>query len=120
MAFFRYWRLISNFLSTFHLHFCIFTDISHQFTDHKLTSGVHATPEQAVLIHRDIKSRHSLAMHFATFAGSDIEAFEPIVELVREGEKVGVDVPEEFGWIDVGASCVVDVTEPKGRKEPTG
>ncbi|KAH9954720.1 hypothetical protein BC827DRAFT_1241560 [Russula dissimulans] len=26
-------------------------------------------------------SRHSLAMHFTRFAGSDVEAFDPIIEL---------------------------------------
>jgi len=41
----------------------------------------HATPAQALRMHRALRSRHSLAMHFATFAGSDIEAFDPIVAL---------------------------------------
>jgi N-acyl-phosphatidylethanolamine-hydrolysing phospholipase D len=85
-----------------------------QFTDHKLTSGVHATPEQAVLIHRDIKSRHSLAMHFATFAGSDIEAFEPIVELteIRDKHSIG-DWHEEggFGVIDIGETAMINIRD---------
>jgi len=81
-----------------------------RLTDHSLTSSVHATPSDAVKIHRDIKSRHSLAMHFATFAGSEIEAFEPIVELTQEREKEedGVKVGE---WWEVGGFGVINVGE---------
>ena len=32
-------------------------------------------------IRPDIRARHALACHFATFAGSDAEALEPLVEL---------------------------------------
>jgi hypothetical protein len=32
-------------------------------------------------MHLALRSRHSLAMHFATFAGSDVEALDPILEL---------------------------------------
>lgn len=32
-------------------------------------------------IHPDVRARHTLACHFATFAGSDAEALEPLVEL---------------------------------------
>jgi len=83
-----------------------------KFTDHKLTSGVHATPEQAVWIHRDIKSRHSLAMHFATFAGSDIEAFEPIVELteIRDNHSIGDWHAEGgFGVINIGETAMISI-----------
>ena len=42
---------------------------------------MHATPAQALQIHVELRARHSLAMHFAMFAGSDHEALEPIIEL---------------------------------------
>ena len=32
-------------------------------------------------MHIALRSRHTLAMHFATFAGSDVEALDPILEL---------------------------------------
>ena len=32
-------------------------------------------------MHLALRSRHSLAMQFATFAGSDVEALDPILEL---------------------------------------
>lgn len=46
-------------------------------------------------------------MHFATFAGSDVEAFEPIVELSAEREKRGIPAR----WEDEGGFGVVDVGE---------
>ncbi len=42
---------------------------------------MHATLVQALQIHVELGARHSLAMHFATLAGSDQEALEPIIEL---------------------------------------
>src|SRR5713226_4340693 len=44
-------------------------------------ASMHATPAQALQMHIELRARHSFAMHFATFAGSDHEALEPIVEL---------------------------------------
>ncbi len=52
-------------------------------------------------------------MHFATFAGSDMEALEPVTELVAEKEKDGGigDWMDEggFGVIDVGETAVVPI-----------
>lgn len=53
-------------------------------------------------------------MHFATFAGSDAEALEPIVELADAKEKEHVDewyVEEGFGTIDVGATAILPISE---------
>lgn len=38
-----------------------------------LTLATHATPEDAVSIHTDVLSRSTLAIHYATFAGSEDE-----------------------------------------------
>ena len=60
-------------------------------------------------------------MHFATFAGSDIEALEPVAELIAEKEKDGGigDWMEEggFGVIDVGETAVIPVS---GDREDGG
>lgn len=51
-------------------------------------------------------------MHFATFAGSDAEACEPVAELIAEKEKMNVgDWMDEggFGVIDVGRTVVIAV-----------
>ena len=53
-------------------------------------------------------------MHFATFAGSDAEALEPIIELMeaRNAANIG-DWETEwgFGTIDVGETAIVKVKE---------
>ncbi|KAI0340000.1 Metallo-hydrolase/oxidoreductase [Trametopsis cervina] len=81
----------------------------------ELLDGLHASPEHALALHKDIRSRHSLGMHFATFAGSDAEALEPVAELIAEKEKLAGmavgDWMEEggFGVIDVGQTVVIPV-----------
>jgi N-acyl-phosphatidylethanolamine-hydrolysing phospholipase D len=101
--------------------------------DSFLTS-MHATPSQALQMHVDLRSRHSLAMHFATFAGSDYEALEPIVELEQakravemvtgaadrqggkndgegEGEGEGERVVSVGDWWMEGGMGVIDIGE---------
>jgi N-acyl-phosphatidylethanolamine-hydrolysing phospholipase D len=48
-----------------------------------LLASLPATPSQALQIHVGLRARHSLAMRFATVAGSDFEALERVVELER-------------------------------------
>ena len=43
-----------------------------------ILTAYHATPAHVLRMHLALRSRHSLAMHFATFAGSDVEALDPI------------------------------------------
>ena len=82
-------------------------------------------------MHGALRARHSLAMHFATFAGSDIEALDPIVELERakremgEGEGEGAQIVGDWwmeggmGVIDVGETAVVRVGETsRGLSRP--
>jgi N-acyl-phosphatidylethanolamine-hydrolysing phospholipase D len=46
-------------------------------------------------------------MHFATFAGSDAEALEPVAELEAEKEKNG----RVGNWMEEGGFGVVDIGE---------
>ena len=77
-------------------------------------------------MHSALRARHSLAMHFATFAGSDVEALDPIVKLEQakremgglgEGEGEGVQIVGDWwmeggmGAIDVGETAAVHVGE---------
>lgn len=74
----------------------------------------HASPADAVEIHKEVRSRHSLAMHFATFAGSAHEAIEPLVELslAREEAKVGDWIEDGgFGWVNIGDTAIIPVRE---------
>lgn len=83
-----------------------------QLTSTELLDGLHSSPEHALRLHKDIRSRHTLGMHFATFAGSDVEAREPVAELIAEKEKLEVgDWMDEggFGVIDVGDTAVIAV-----------
>ena len=112
--------------------------------DSFLTS-MHATPAQALQMHVELRARHSLAMHFATFAGSDYEALEPIVELEQakramgmvtgaadrqgskdeEGERNAVMtvgdwwIESGMGIIDVGETAVVHVGKTPPSSEPS-
>lgn len=56
-------------------------------------------------------------MHFATFAGSDVEALEPLVELMeaRDAANIG-DWQTEwgFGTLNVGETAIVKVEEDTG------
>ncbi|KAH8977042.1 hypothetical protein EDB92DRAFT_1957890 [Lactarius akahatsu] len=57
--------------------------------------------------------RHSLAMYFATFGGSDIEALDPIVELQRDDVRRTTTAAVEIGggWWMEGGMDIIDVGE---------
>jgi N-acyl-phosphatidylethanolamine-hydrolysing phospholipase D len=84
-------------------------------TPDSLLTSFHATPSQAVRMHGALRSRHSLAMHFATFAGSDVEAFDPIVELERAKREIdgleGEETQAVGDWWMEGGMGVIDVGE---------
>lgn len=88
----------------------LMADVPSQLVSTELIDGLHASPAHAVLLHKDILSRHTLGMHFATFAGSEEEAREPVAELIvaKERENIG-DWDEEggFGVIDVGQTAII-------------
>jgi N-acyl-phosphatidylethanolamine-hydrolysing phospholipase D len=92
-------------------------------------------------MHVELRARHSLAMHFATFAGSGYEALEPIVELEQakramemvtgaadrqRSEDKGKEVVSVGDWrmeggmgvIDVGETAVVHVGKTLPSSEP--
>ena len=74
-------------------------------------SKYHAAPADAVAMHKDVRSRHSLAMHFGTFVGSDTEAREALIELAQAREELQVgDWYEEggFGAIDIGETIEIE------------
>ncbi|KAI0290195.1 Metallo-hydrolase/oxidoreductase [Multifurca ochricompacta] len=77
-----------------------------------LLASFHATPAQALQMHGALRARHSLGMHFATFAGSDFEALEPIVELEQAKRMRTVGdwwMEGGMGVIDVGETAIVQV-----------
>ncbi|KAI0026472.1 beta-lactamase superfamily domain-containing protein, partial [Vararia minispora EC-137] len=75
-------------------------------------TALHATPAHAIRMHAALRARRSLAMHFATFAGSDAEARDALVELVQAREAGAREIGDwtvegGFGWVDVGGTAVV-------------
>ncbi|CAD6587099.1 MAG: hypothetical protein CYPHOPRED_003781, partial [Cyphobasidiales sp. Tagirdzhanova-0007] len=76
-----------------------------------LTLATHATPDDAVAIHSDVRSKASLGIHFATFAGSEDEATYPIglLEEACLDASIPMDVTQVngFGICDIGLTVLV-------------
>lgn len=69
----------------------------------------HINPEEAVQVHRDIRSRRSLGIHWGTFHGiTDEPLDQPPVDLAEARERAGLP-PEEFFVLRHGQS--VDILE---------
>ena len=80
---------------------------------------MHASPKDAVEIHKAVRSRHTLAMHFGTFAGSETETIEPLVELAYAQKKAGLgDWWEEggIGATDIGETVEVSIIDDTSGK----
>ena len=52
---------------------------------------IHCTPEEAVKIHREVKSKNSIAMHFGTFPLADDSQKEPILDLEKALKESGIE-----------------------------
>ncbi|KAF8965564.1 beta-lactamase superfamily domain-containing protein [Flammula alnicola] len=83
-----------------------------------LLSTLHASPSDAIDVARDVRAKHSIAMHFGTFCGSEDEAKEPLVLLVEILQAKGLTwIPkgrgiwdeEGFGALDVGETVFIPV-----------
>ena len=95
------------------------------FKPQTLMGGVHAAPEQSICIHRDIKSRLTIGMHYGTVRGGISGQYEDVTEPPRrwreaaeqdgiwrgggvEGGGKAVDVSGEgAGLCDVGETVAV-------------
>ena len=69
-------------------------------------SPIHTSPEEAVKIHLDVKSRLSIATHFGTFPLADDGQYDPVEELEMVKEKLQVD-PDSFIIINEGIPKVI-------------
>ncbi|KAJ7723300.1 hypothetical protein DFH07DRAFT_856078 [Mycena maculata] len=74
-------------------------------------STVHCAPEDSVCIHRDIRSKHSIGMHYGTVRGGLSEQYEDVREPPRRWraacEEAGLMWGEEVGLCDIGETVVV-------------
>jgi L-ascorbate metabolism protein UlaG (beta-lactamase superfamily) len=67
---------------------------------------VHCTPADAVTIHREVRARQSVAMHFGTFRLTDEGIDEPLLALAAARANQGV--PEaEFTALDFGETRLI-------------
>ncbi|KAI9026800.1 beta-lactamase superfamily domain-containing protein, partial [Hyaloraphidium curvatum] len=69
-------------------------------------SPVHLDPRDAVDVHRDVRSKKSVGMHWGTFILTDEPVMEPPIRLAEEAAKGGLG-KDEFVVVDIGATLVV-------------
>lgn len=74
-------------------------------------SPVHCAPEDSVCIHKDIRSKKSIGMHYGTVRGGLSAEYEDVREpparWKRSCEKEGLKWGEEAGLCDLGETVVV-------------
>ncbi len=62
---------------------------------------VHCTPAESLLIHREVRARHSIAMHFGCFPLADDDYAQPVADFHAAYPKSGL-APGEFVLPSVG------------------
>jgi N-acyl-phosphatidylethanolamine-hydrolysing phospholipase D len=81
------------------------------FKPRSVLSGQHSSPEDSLAIHRDVKSKKSIAMHYGTFRGAFSAQYEPVTEPVERwkqgAEAAGLTWGEEVNICDIGGTVVV-------------
>ena len=78
-------------------------------------SVMHVNPEEAVKIHRDLRARHSVAMHWGTFILTDEPLDEPPEKLAAARRAAGIS-PEEFFLMKHGETRkLAGMMRPIGR-----
>ena len=74
-------------------------------------SPVHCTPEDAVCLHRHLRSKKSIGMHYGTVRGGISQYFEDVTEPPRRFqeacETAGMVWGKELALLDVGETIVV-------------
>ncbi len=66
---------------------------------------MHMNPAEAVQVHRDVGSRHSIGMHWGTFQLTDEGRDDPVTALAAARKAAGL-APEEFRVLHPGESIV--------------
>jgi N-acyl-phosphatidylethanolamine-hydrolysing phospholipase D len=94
-----------------------FSHLGLRLSHNDIPSTLHAAPADAIDIHKDVKSRNTVAVHFGTFVGSENESLEAIMEFEegREDRDVlqladsAVDERGRAGILDIGGSLAVEI-----------
>jgi len=80
---------------------------------------IHVDPDQALQIHRDVRARKSIGMHFGTFPLADEGMHEPCSDLESAKQKHGV-AADEFITIKEGDSFTIEAKDINFRKSAVG
>lgn len=76
---------------------------------HDVPSTLHGSPTDAVSMHRDVRSRNTIGIHFGTFVGSENETYEAIIEFGEASDEQGVRSLEDPGEGDYGRAGTLDI-----------
>lgn len=68
-------------------------------------SPIHMNPEEAVKVHQDLCSHYSIAGHFGAFQLTDEGYDEPVIDLVKAKQKLGLK--DEFTVMKIGSHVMV-------------
>jgi N-acyl-phosphatidylethanolamine-hydrolysing phospholipase D len=81
------------------------------YSPRSVLSGQHSSPEDSIVIHRNVKSKKSIGMHYGTFRGALSANYEPVTEPPERWKKAaeaeGLVWGEEVGLCDIGETVVV-------------
>lgn len=81
------------------------------YTPRDFMSSVHCAPEDSVCVHKDVRSKRSIGMHYGTVRGGLSAHYEEVTEPPRRWEeackKAGLNWGEEVGLCDIGETVVV-------------
>jgi len=83
----------------------------------QVPSAFHCSPEDSVNIHKDVKSKNTVAIHFGTFVGSEQESDEAALEFYEACTKADIQsldssevaVNGRAGKLDIGGSQIFDI-----------
>jgi N-acyl-phosphatidylethanolamine-hydrolysing phospholipase D len=81
------------------------------FKPRSILSGQHSSPEDSLAVHKDVRSKKSIGMHYGTFRGAFSANFEPVTEPTERWKKGaeanGLHWGVEVGLCDIGETVVV-------------
>ena len=81
------------------------------FLPRSFMSNVHCSPEDAVCIHKDVRSKRSIGMHYGTIRGGISGHYEDVLvppqRFKEKAELAGLKWGEEIGLCDIGETVAV-------------
>lgn len=93
------------------------SNLGLRLSHNDIPSALHASPVDAIDIHKDVLSKNTVAIHFGTFVGSENESLEAVMEFEegRDNRDVlslddkAVEGRGRAGIVDIGGSAAVEI-----------